>query len=122
MEPPRDNEPEDVFLHEMASDPEGNTFAAIINKELGIGLKIEYNLKELPYFMQWKSVASGDYVVGLEPANSSVYGKPYHIKENNLHRMEPMASEKKRIVLSFLTGRQLDEVKDEAKELLRDRV
>lgn len=118
MEAPKDNEPEYVFLHEMAADQEGNTFAAIINKGLGIGLKIEYNLRELPYFMQWKSIASGDYVVGLEPANSSVYGKPYHIKEGSLHQMKPFTSEKKRIVLTFLTGDQLDQVKEEAEGLL----
>lgn len=65
---------------------------------LEIGLKIEYNITELPYFMQWKSIASGDFVVGLEPANFSVYGKPYHIKEHSLHQMEPFAVEKKRMV------------------------
>lgn len=118
MEAPKDNEPEYVFLHEMAADQEGNTFAAIINKKLGIGIKIEYNLLELPYFMQWKSIASGDYVVGLEPANSSVYGKLYHIKENNLHQIEPFATEKKKIVLTFLTGEKLEEVKKEAEALV----
>lgn len=118
MEAPKDNEPEYVFLHEMAADREGNTFAAIVNKKLGIGLKMEYNIMELPYFMQWKSIASGDYVVGLEPANSSVYGKPYHIKEHSLHQMEPFASEKKKIVLTFLTGEQLRQVKDEIENLM----
>ena len=111
-------EPEYVFLHEMAADKRGNTFGAIINPGLGIGLKIDYNVRELPYFMQWKSIASGDYVVGLEPANSSVYGKPYHIKEGSLHQMKPFTSEKKRIVLTFLTGEQLDQVKEEAEGLL----
>ena len=119
MEPPKDNEPESVFLHDMAADQEGNTFAAIVNSVLGIGLKIEYNCKELPYFMQWKSIASGDYVVGLEPANSSVYGKPYHKKENSLHMIEPFATEKKRIVLTFLTGDKLRQVKED-KESLRN--
>lgn len=117
MRAPKDEEPESVFLHEMASDENGNTFAAIVNKEIGIGLKIEYNTKELPYFMQWKSIASGDYVLGLEPANSSVYGKLYHIEEQNLHRMEPQAAETKQIVLTFLTGAQLEEVKKEAEDL-----
>lgn len=110
MESPKDGEPEYVFLHEMEADQEGNTFAAIINKNLGIGIKIEYNVLELPYFMQWKSIASGDYVVGLEPANSSVYGKPYHIKENSLYEIEPFAVEKKKITLTFLTGDKLDEI------------
>lgn len=118
METPKDNEPEYVFLHDMAADRVGNTFAAIVNSKLGIGLKIEYNLKELPYFMQWKSIASGDYAVGLEPANSSVYGKPYHIRENSLHQMEPLATEKKRIVLTFLVGDQLRQVKEDMEDLL----
>ena len=67
--------------------------------------------------MQWKSIASGDYVVGLEPANSSVYGRPYHTKEGTLHQIEPFAVEKKRIVLSFLAGEELKEVKKEAEAL-----
>ncbi|MCI9173407.1 MAG: aldose 1-epimerase family protein [Lachnospiraceae bacterium] len=114
MESPKDNEPEYVFLHEMAADSEGNTFAAVLNEELGIGLKIEYNQKELPYFMQWKSTASGDYALGLEPANSSVYGKPYHIKEHTLHTMEPFAAETKHLKLTFLTSNQFTHLKEEA--------
>lgn len=121
MEAPKDHEPEYVFLHEMAADKEGNTFAAIINRELEIGIKIEYNVNELPYFMQWKSIAPGDYVIGLEPANSSVYGRPYHEKNKDLHRIEPLSEEKKRIVLAFLTGRQIDEVEQEAEDLLNGR-
>ncbi len=117
MEAPKDNEPEEVFLHEMAADEEGNTFAAVINRKLGIGLKVDYNMKELPYFMQWKSIASGDYVMGLEPANSSVYGKPYHIEENSLHEMEPLAAERKKIVLTFLSGGELDAVRRKAEEM-----
>lgn len=119
MEPPRDNEPECVFLHEMAADPEGNTFAAVLNRKLGIGLRVDYNVKELPYFMQWKSVASGDYVMGLEPANSSVYGRPYHIERNSLHEMEPFATEHKKIVLTFLSGGELETAVREAEELLQ---
>ena len=86
-----------------------------------LGIKIEYNVNELPYFMQWKSIASGDYVIGLEPANSSVYGRTYHVKAQDLHRIEPLSAEKKRIVLAFLTGRQLDEVKQEAEALQNER-
>ena len=116
MEAPRDHEPEYVFLHEMAADQEGKTFATVLNQKLGIGLKVEYDVGELPYFMQWKSVASGDYVIGLEPANSSVYGKQYHIEEKSLHEMEPFATERKRIVLTFLSGRELEAERRKAEE------
>lgn len=118
MGTPKDNEPEAVFLHEMAADSDGNTFAAVVNRNLGIGIRVDYNVKELPYFMQWKSVASGDYVIGLEPANSSVYGKAYHIEENSLHEMEPLAVERKKIVLTFLSGGELEEVRRKAEEFV----
>ena len=113
-------EPEYVFLHEMAADKRGNTFGAIINPGLGIGLKIDYNVRELPYFMQWKSIAAGDYVAGLEPANASVYGRAYHREKGDLHRMEPFSEEVKRLKLTFLTGAELDWVKKEAEDLLKE--
>ena len=49
--------------------------------------------------MEWKSTASGDYVIGLEPANSSVYGRLIMRKEGtfiNWHLLQ-----KKRNVLNF---------------------
>jgi len=64
------------------------------------------------------SGASGDYVMGLEPANSSVYGKLYHIKENSLHKMEPFAVERKKIVLTFLSGGELEAERSRLKEFL----
>ena len=37
--------------------------------------------------IEWKSTASGDYVIGLEPANSSVYGRPWHEARGSVHRL-----------------------------------
>ncbi|NCC42253.1 MAG: DUF4432 family protein [Clostridia bacterium] len=118
MEAPSDNEPEYVFLHRLAADEEGNTFASIVNEKLGIGIKISFSQKELPYFMQWKSRASGDYVVGLEPANSSVYGRLFHEEQGDLHTMEPFEKEHKKLVFTFLDGSsEIKAVRREASEL-----
>jgi len=118
MEAPRDNEPEYVFIHKLAADRDGNTFAAIVNEALDIGLKIQFNQKYLPYFMQWKSIAPGDYVAGLEPANSSVLGRTYHLKDGSLHILAPFETEEIELRLAFLEGGQLQEVKKEAARLL----
>ena len=121
MEAPKDNEPEYVFIHELAADEKGETFAAVINKKLGIGICISFNQKELPYFMEWKSLASGDYVVGLEPANSSVYGRLYHERQGTLHHMKPFAVEKKKLVFTFLDGEEeLNAVKERARRLMEN--
>lgn len=109
MEAPADNEPEYVFLHELAADREGNTFAAVINEELGLGIRLEFNKKLLPYFMQWKSLASGDYVVGLEPANSSVYGRQYHERQGDLHKLKPFDRETMTLTITVLEGEELTE-------------
>lgn len=118
MEAPVDNEPEYVFLHKLAADKEGNTFAAVINERLGIGIKIQFNQKYLPYFMQWKSIASGDYVIGLEPANSSVFGKKYHLEKGDLHMLKPFETENIELRLRFLSGEELKQVKEEAEQIL----
>lgn len=94
MEAPKAGEPEYVFIHELAADEAGDTFVCVVNRKRGIGLKIEFNVRTLPYFMEWKSIASGDYVIGLEPSNASVYGKPWHIMHENVHMLEPFATEK----------------------------
>ena len=104
MSSPRENEPECVYLHELTGNEKGETFAAVINDEQKLAFVIEFNRSQFPYFMQWKSIASGDYALGLEPSNSSVYGRPYHEKEGTLHMLEPQAAESKRLTFKILEG------------------
>ena len=78
--------------------------ACVVNERLALGLQISWNTANLPYFMEWKSTASGDYVLGLEPANSSVYGRPLHEERGDLHRIAPFAKEKNELVFTVLDG------------------
>ncbi len=98
--------PESVFIHQLAADTAGRTFAAIVNDELSIAVSLEFSLKEFPYFMEWKSMGSGDYVVGLEPSNSSVYGRGLHEKNNDLHTIAPQDQEHKTLEFVIHEGRQ----------------
>lgn len=106
MEAPIDNECEYVFIHDMQSDEELNTMALVANHELNIGLTIEFNQKNLPYFMEWKSLASGDYVLGLEPSNSSVYGKTWHVEHDKVHYLEPFEKETNVLKFSVIEGKE----------------
>ena len=110
IESPIDNECEYVFIHDMQSDKNLDTMVLVANHELNIGLTIEFNQKNLPYFMEWKSMASGDYVLGLEPSNSSVYGKPYHVENNSVHYLKPFEKEVNVLKFSILDGKdKIDE-------------
>lgn len=106
MDPPKDNEPEYVFIHDIQTDADGDTCAIAVNEALGLGLMIAWNVKNLPFFMEWKSTASGDYVIGLEPANSSVYGRPWHEERDSVHRLAPFAKETNVLTFTILDGRE----------------
>ena len=111
IDSPKDNEPEYVFIHEMKTDENLDTMVLVANHEQNIGLVIEFNQKNLPYFMEWKSMASGDYVLGLEPSNSSVYGKPYHVEHDSVHYLQPFEKETNVLKFSVVEGKEkLEEI------------
>ena len=54
--------------------------------------------------MEWKSMGAGDYVVGLEPSNSSVHGRGWHEQRGDLHAIAPQASERKSLTFTVIEG------------------
>ncbi len=75
MDAPVPGEPEQVFQYQIASDQDGNTFAAIVNDELELGFSIKWNIRQIPSMVQWKSSAAGDYAMALEPTNCGFQGR-----------------------------------------------
>lgn len=116
---PIDNQPEYVFLHELAGDPEGNTFAAAFRPDLGFGIKISFNKREFPWFMQWKSLASGDYVMGLEPANASVYGKKFHLSRGDHPVIGARETRYHRLIFTILGPDEFVQLLNEKEKLLK---
>lgn len=104
MDAPKDNEPEYVFIHDLKTDEGLNTRVIAVNENLQLGFMIGWNTRYLPYFMEWKSTASGDYVIGLEPANSSVYGRPWHEERQSVHRLKPLEREQNVLTFTVLDG------------------
>lgn len=96
---PKAGETEYVFLHDLAEDASGNSFAAIVDDAAGYGIRLDFDRRVQPYFMEWMSMKTGDYVIGLEPSNSSVYGRKYHEAEGTMHTIAPY--EKETYHLSF---------------------
>lgn len=117
MEDPIDREPERVYLHDLAANREGNTFAALYNPALGLGIKISYNKTALPRLIQWKTTASGDYAMGLEPANANVFGRT---AEEDPHTLAPFAKETIRLRIDMVEGDDaFAALQEEAKRLLQ---
>lgn len=116
MEAPMENEEERVYIHELASDGDGNTCACLVNEALELGVQISFNKKYLPKFVQWKSLGAGDYVMGLEPTNSGVYGRA---AEEHVHQIAPFEKEVIEIEVTILDGSgEIEEVKREIRGMI----
>ena len=59
VEPPVDNFEEACYFHRTRDG-----VVSLVNKKLGLAFTVRRSLKK---FVEWKSRASGDYVIGLEP-------------------------------------------------------
>jgi len=70
---------EQVYFHDIEADEDGNANIALVNEEFnngkGIGIWLKYNKNNLPYLIQWKQMGIGEYVCGIEPANSYPRGR-----------------------------------------------
>ena len=43
---------------------------SLVNDKIGKTFTVSYSKETLPYFLEWKSMASGDYALGLEPTTT----------------------------------------------------
>lgn len=66
---PRAGEEERVYFHKVKT---GNI--SIVNKSLAKRVQVKYNSDALPHFIEWKSMASGDYALGIEPSTTTLDG------------------------------------------------
>ena len=71
IEEPIAGEEERVFFQKMRKDFR----ATLANPELGISMTISWSGDTLPILSQWRSMAAGDYVLGLEPTNCYIMGR-----------------------------------------------
>ncbi|SEP05859.1 aldose 1-epimerase family protein [Propionispora vibrioides] len=105
---PRPLVPESVYFHRM-NVSRGYGLAALINRKIGrkgLGVFLKYDLKELPYLNQWKMIAAGHYVLGLEPSNCRTLGRASEKAEGRLRYIEP--GETRHFNLAIIISEEID--------------
>lgn len=65
---------ERCYLHDMKKDENGLCYYEIYNPKLNMGVRVQYNGNQFPYFCQWKMLEKGHYIMGLEPYNAPLDG------------------------------------------------
>ncbi len=63
--PPVDGGNEEVFYNYLNSGK-----FALSNEKIGVKVEMLYDLKNFPITIQWKSMISGDYALGIEPSTT----------------------------------------------------
>ena len=105
---PVHNAPLYVYNHLLAADEAGFTQCALVNAKLELGLYVRYNVNELPRFAQWKRLSEGDYVVGLEPANTRAIGRACAKEAGELQWIAPGERRRFHLEIGVLDG--MDEI------------
>ncbi|MBQ9112648.1 MAG: aldose 1-epimerase family protein [Clostridia bacterium] len=70
FEEPTPARPEEVYRHTL-KDGKGIK-ARLENPDLGLGMRLSFDTADFPYLVEWKSMACGDYVLGIEPVTIPV--------------------------------------------------
>ena len=84
---PDPNYREMCFYHKLKSH-NNKASVAIYNDKLNIGIALEIDTRTLDHFVQWKMMGAGDYVMGLEPGNSTIDGIDDAINNGSIKYIE----------------------------------
>ena len=64
-------------------------------------VKLSWSGDTLPILAQWRSMASGDYVLGLEPTNCHIMGRHNERENGSLAILKAFESIKNTVNISF---------------------
>ncbi len=112
---PTPNQQEMVYYHECGAEADGTVYAGFANRAFnggqGIGVYLRYNLKQLPWLVQWKMPGQGHYVTGLEPATAWVDGRVAEREAGRVITLDPQESRDYELEIGVLTSiAEIDEM------------
>ena len=94
---PVPGEEERVFFHENMDHK-----AALVNESEHIRMDLSWS-DNLPILAHWRSMASGDYVCGLEPTNCYIMGRKLERENGTLPVLQPFETVKTEVKFIFDT-------------------
>ena len=94
---PVPGEEERVFFHENMKKQ-----AALVNEAIGTRMTLRWS-DSLPILAHWRSMASVDYVCGLEPTNCYIMGRKFERENGTLPKLQPFETVKTEVTFTFET-------------------
>ena len=75
--------------------------AELVNPELGMRMTMTWSGDTLPILSEWRSMASGDYVLGLEPTNCYIMGRSAERENGTLPVLKAFDTVKHTVKIEF---------------------
>ncbi len=98
---PIPGEEERVFFHKMRRE----YWARLENLDLDTRMTISWSGETLPILSQWRSMAAGDYVLGLEPTNCYIMGRHDERENGTLPVLKAFTTETHTVTIQFEGGK-----------------
>ena len=99
---PIPGEEERVFFQKMRRE----YWARLENPALCTSMTISWSGDTLPILSQWRSMAAGDYVLGLEPTNCYIMGRHDEREHGTLPVLKAFSTETHTVTIQFEGGKQ----------------
>ncbi len=94
---PIDSEEERCYFQKMSKE----FWARLENEDLGINMTISWTGDTLPLMTEWRSMASGDYVLGLEPCNCYINGRHDERENGTLPVLKAFETRRNEVRIEF---------------------
>ncbi len=103
---PVDGKLENVYVHDLLHDAQGNCYVGAYNKELGLGMYSTFKYDVLPRLVEWRSMGSIEYCLGLMPSNGFASGRQMDIDKGVLKHIGPFETIKMGCTLTIIDGEE----------------
>lgn len=84
---------------------DGRTRVALVNRRLGIGFVVHYNVRQFPHCGNWQHWGRGEYVCALEPMNGTVEGRDKDRARGRMDTLKPGQRRRYDYRMEVITGR-----------------
>ncbi|MDE7285245.1 MAG: aldose 1-epimerase family protein [Lachnospiraceae bacterium] len=102
VEAPQYPYPERCYFHKIQKDKNGMAQYTVFNEKRSIGVNIQYDGNDLPFFCQWKMLGKGEYVMGMEPMNAFLDGPKVDQEGCSAPILKPGESKTYKVKMNFI--------------------
>jgi hypothetical protein len=105
---PRDGFEQLVYEHRLREPDVPRASIGVVNPDWrptgGIGVVVEYDPRQLPHLWQWRMLAPGMYLTGLEPATCGIFGRAAERERGTLVTLAPSERRPFDVTIRALVG------------------